>query len=146
MKEQIYHRSFYLIYSTFLSFREKIAEQNRARQAREIASNSDWFGQSTAFDSLMQQQQHQQQQHHQQQHQQKMRGEPREDLPQLLSSQGLAKYTDIFLRHEIDLPTFSTLTDDELKEIGISTFGKPVTFVAFFPCLSGLVLDSVAEP
>jgi len=52
-----------------------------------------------------------------------MRGEPREDLPQLLSSQGLAKYTDIFLRHEIDLPTFSTLTDDELKEIGISTFG-----------------------
>ncbi len=60
-----------------------------------------------------------------------MRGEPREDLPQLLSSQGLAKYTDIFLRHEIDLPTFSTLTDDELKEIGISTFGKPVTFVVF---------------
>jgi hypothetical protein len=117
----------HLLHSTFLSFREKIAEQNRARQAREIASNSDWFGQSTAFDSLMQQQQ-QQQQHHQQ-HQQKMRGE---DLPQLLSSQGLAKYTDIFLRHEIDLPTFSTLTDDELKEIGISTFGEPVTFVAFF--------------
>jgi hypothetical protein len=135
----------YLLHSTFPSFREKIAEQNRARQAREIASNSDWFGQSTAFDSLMQQQQHQQQQHHQ--HQQKMRGEPREDLPQLLSSQGLAKYTDIFLRHEIDLPTFSTLTDDELKEIGISTFGKPATFVVFWvPCLSGFVLVSVAEP
>ena len=88
----------------FYLTREKIAEQNRARQAREIASNSDWFGQSTAFDS--------------------MRMEAREDLPHLLTSQGLAKYADIFLRHEIDLPTFATLTDDELKEIGIPTFGR----------------------
>jgi hypothetical protein len=95
----------------------------------------------------MQQQQHQQQQqHHQQQHQQKMRGE---DLPQLLSSQGLAKYTDIFLRHEIDLPTFSTLTDDELKEIGISTFGKPLfrcwLGFSFLSSLSGFVFVNVAE-
>ena len=27
----------------------------------------------------------------------------------------LARYTDIFVRHEIDLPTFATLTDEELK-------------------------------
>ena len=33
------------------------------------------------------------------------------------------RYADIFVRHEIDLPTFATLTDEELKEIGISTFG-----------------------
>jgi protein bicaudal C len=33
------------------------------------------------------------------------------------------RYTDIFVRHEIDLDTFTTLTDEELKEIGIPTFG-----------------------
>ena len=36
----------------------------------------------------------------------------------LLANQGLTKYTDVFLRHEIDLPT-----NEELKEIGIPTFG-----------------------
>merc|ERR1719186_564826 len=46
-----------------------------------------------------------------------------DDLSALLAKQGLSKYTDVFLRHEIDLPTFITLTDDELKEIGIHTFG-----------------------
>ena len=29
----------------------------------------------------------------------------------------------LFHRHEIDLPTFASLTDEELKEIGIPTFG-----------------------
>ena len=38
--------------------------------------------------------------------------------------QGLSKYSDIFLRHEIDLKMFSYLTEDELKEIGINAFGK----------------------
>ena len=33
------------------------------------------------------------------------------------------RHADIFVRHEIDLPTFATLTDEELKEIGIPTFG-----------------------
>ena len=37
--------------------------------------------------------------------------------------QGLAKYTDVFLRHEVDLATFATLTEQDLKEIGITTFG-----------------------
>ena len=37
--------------------------------------------------------------------------------------QGLAKYTDLFLRHEIDMQTFATLTETDLKEIGIQTFG-----------------------
>ena len=33
----------------------------------------------------------------------------------MLANQGLGKYTDVFLRHEIDLPTFATLNDEELK-------------------------------
>ena len=39
------------------------------------------------------------------------------------SFKGLAKYTDLFLRHEIDIQTFSSLTEQDLKEIGITTFG-----------------------
>ena len=46
-----------------------------------------------------------------------------DELASLLTSQGLGKYTDVFLRHEVDLHTFATLTDEELKEIGIPTFG-----------------------
>ena len=40
-----------------------------------------------------------------------------------INFQGLAKYTDVFLRHEVDLATFATLTEQDLKEIGIQTFG-----------------------
>ena len=46
-----------------------------------------------------------------------------DELASLLASQNLGKYTDVFLRHEVDLQTFATLTDEELKEIGIPTFG-----------------------
>ncbi|XP_053548212.1 protein bicaudal C homolog 1 [Bombina bombina] len=45
------------------------------------------------------------------------------DLPELFSKLGLGKYTDIFQQQEIDLQTFLTLTDQDLKELGISTFG-----------------------
>ena len=45
------------------------------------------------------------------------------DILQYIIFQGLAKYTDLFLRHEIDIQTFSTLTEQDLKEIGITTFG-----------------------
>ncbi|XP_031416641.1 protein bicaudal C homolog 1 isoform X2 [Clupea harengus] len=45
------------------------------------------------------------------------------DLPELFSTLGLGKYTDIFQQQEIDLQTFLTLTDHDLKELGISTFG-----------------------
>ncbi|XP_036402787.1 protein bicaudal C homolog 1-A-like [Megalops cyprinoides] len=45
------------------------------------------------------------------------------DLPELFSTLGLGKYTDIFQQQEIDLQTFLTLTDPDLKELGISTFG-----------------------
>ncbi|XP_017560442.1 protein bicaudal C homolog 1-A [Pygocentrus nattereri] len=45
------------------------------------------------------------------------------DLPELFSTLGLGKYTDVFQQQEIDLQTFVTLTDPDLKELGISTFG-----------------------
>ncbi|XP_059374780.1 protein bicaudal C homolog 1-B-like [Carassius carassius] len=45
------------------------------------------------------------------------------DLPELFSKLGLGKYTDIFQQQEIDLQTFVTLTDPDLKELGIATFG-----------------------
>ncbi|KAJ8248375.1 hypothetical protein GJAV_G00241350 [Gymnothorax javanicus] len=45
------------------------------------------------------------------------------ELPELFSKLGLGKYTDIFQQQEIDLQTFLTLTDSDLKELGISTFG-----------------------
>ncbi|XP_030642764.1 protein bicaudal C homolog 1 isoform X2 [Chanos chanos] len=45
------------------------------------------------------------------------------DLPELFSKLGLGKYTDIFQQQEIDLQTFLTLTDPDLKELGITTFG-----------------------
>lgn len=93
--------------------REKMeAEHARAKQQREkeVASNSDWFERSNAFDSLL--------------------APPgdvvapeMDELATLLTSQGLGKYSDVFLRHEVDLQTFATLTDEELKEIGIPTFG-----------------------
>jgi len=91
--------------------REKLAQEHaKAKQQREkeVASNSDWFGQthdslvSVPFDN---------------------NGAGADELSCLLSQHALSKYTDVFLRHEIDLPTFASLTDEELKEIGIPTFG-----------------------
>ncbi|XP_043924910.1 protein bicaudal C homolog 1-like isoform X2 [Protopterus annectens] len=46
-----------------------------------------------------------------------------DDLPELFSSLGLSKYIDIFQEQEIDFQMFLTLTDEDLKELGISTFG-----------------------
>ncbi|XP_033122346.1 protein bicaudal C homolog 1-like [Anneissia japonica] len=45
------------------------------------------------------------------------------EMAELFSKLGLAKYIDIFHQQEIDLATFMTLTDGDLKELGISTFG-----------------------
>uniref|UniRef100_A0A8C6U4Y9 Bicaudal C homolog 2 n=1 Tax=Neogobius melanostomus TaxID=47308 RepID=A0A8C6U4Y9_9GOBI len=46
-----------------------------------------------------------------------------DDLPELLSQLGLLKYIDVFEEQEIDYQTFLTLSDDDLKEVGVSTFG-----------------------
>ncbi|KAJ8933828.1 hypothetical protein NQ314_013750, partial [Rhamnusium bicolor] len=45
------------------------------------------------------------------------------DLPTMLTSLGLERYMSVFTTHEIDLTTFSTLTDQDLIEIGINAFG-----------------------
>ncbi|RUS76830.1 hypothetical protein EGW08_015402 [Elysia chlorotica] len=44
-------------------------------------------------------------------------------LAELFSALGLSKYTDLFTQQEIDLSTFLTLSDHDLRELGISTFG-----------------------
>ncbi|XP_068182387.1 bicaudal C homolog 2 [Antennarius striatus] len=46
-----------------------------------------------------------------------------DDLPELLSQLGLIKYIDVFEEQEIDYQTFLTLSDEDLKEVGVSTFG-----------------------
>ena len=46
------------------------------------------------------------------------------DLHQLLLNHGLAKYIEVFSRHEIEVEAFVNLTDEELREIGIPTFGN----------------------
>ncbi|XP_036403588.1 bicaudal C homolog 2 [Megalops cyprinoides] len=46
-----------------------------------------------------------------------------DDLPELFGQLGLEKYTDIFQQQEIDFQTFLTLSDEDLKEVGVSTFG-----------------------
>ncbi|KAJ8317841.1 hypothetical protein KUTeg_002932 [Tegillarca granosa] len=48
---------------------------------------------------------------------------PKADLAELFSKLGLGKYTDLFQQQEIDLATFLTLTDQDLRELGITTFG-----------------------
>uniref|UniRef100_A0A2C9KDG4 SAM domain-containing protein n=1 Tax=Biomphalaria glabrata TaxID=6526 RepID=A0A2C9KDG4_BIOGL len=45
------------------------------------------------------------------------------DLAELFSALSLGKYTDLFQQQEIDLSTFLTLSDHDLRELGISTFG-----------------------
>ncbi|KAM9795399.1 bicaudal C homolog 2 [Neosynchiropus ocellatus] len=46
-----------------------------------------------------------------------------DDLPDLLNQLGLIKYIDVFDEQEIDYQTFLTLSDDDLKEVGVATFG-----------------------
>uniref|UniRef100_A0AAV2MIM9 SAM domain-containing protein n=1 Tax=Knipowitschia caucasica TaxID=637954 RepID=A0AAV2MIM9_KNICA len=46
-----------------------------------------------------------------------------DELPELLSQLGLLKYIHVFEEQEIDYQTFLTLSDEDLKEVGVSTFG-----------------------
>ncbi|KAK1789304.1 hypothetical protein P4O66_015247 [Electrophorus voltai] len=47
----------------------------------------------------------------------------KDDLVELLMQLGLEKYTMIFQEQEIDFQTFLTLSEEDLKEVGVSTFG-----------------------
>jgi len=49
--------------------------------------------------------------------------EEMKDLDTILLNNGLCKFSEVFRRHEIDITTFKDMTDHELKEIGINTFG-----------------------
>eukprot|EP00063_Salmo_salar_P080461 XP_014055296.1 PREDICTED: protein bicaudal C homolog 1-A-like isoform X2 [Salmo salar] len=49
--------------------------------------------------------------------------QPTDDLPELLSQLGMGKYINVFQQQEIDFQTFLTLSDEDLKEVGVSTFG-----------------------
>lgn len=51
------------------------------------------------------------------------------DLTSLLISIGMEKYINIFKEHEIDLNVFMTLTDKDLRDIGVSTFGARRTML-----------------
>jgi len=48
---------------------------------------------------------------------------PKMDLTTLLNSLGLQKYIAVFEELEVDLPVFLTLTDNDLRECGITLFG-----------------------
>lgn len=97
--------------------REKMAADDSKGKLAGVAEESEepWFGNSSALDALLQQAK-------------LNNGQANnilasDDLPTLFSKQGLAKYTDLFVRHEVDLPTFATLTEQDLREIGVQTFG-----------------------
>ncbi|XP_076861972.1 bicaudal C homolog 2 isoform X2 [Brachyhypopomus gauderio] len=47
----------------------------------------------------------------------------KDDLVELLIQLGLEKYTMVFQEQEIDFQTFLTLSEEDLKEVGVSTFG-----------------------
>jgi len=92
--------------------REKLAQEHalaKQQREKEAASSSDWLVQTNNYDSLLAPVD--------------SNGAGTDELSCLLAQHALSKYTDVFLRHEIDLPTFASLTDEELKEIGIPTFG-----------------------
>ncbi|XP_036431329.1 bicaudal C homolog 2 [Colossoma macropomum] len=48
---------------------------------------------------------------------------PKDDLMELLIQLGLEKYNTVFQDQEIDYQTFLTLSEEDLKEVGVSTFG-----------------------
>ncbi|XP_060759852.1 bicaudal C homolog 2 [Neoarius graeffei] len=49
--------------------------------------------------------------------------QPKDNLLELLIQLGLNKYTTVFQEQEIDYQTFLTLSEEDLKEVGVSTFG-----------------------
>ncbi|KAK3920505.1 Protein bicaudal C [Frankliniella fusca] len=51
------------------------------------------------------------------------------DLTSLLISIGMEKYINVFKEHEIDLNVFMTLTDKDLRDVGVTTFGARRTML-----------------
>ena len=77
--------------------REKLAQEHaRAKQQREkeVASNSEWLGHANTYDSLLSAPIDN-------------NGGGADELSCLLSQHALSKYTDVFLRYLLLLPTVS---------------------------------------
>nr|XP_054773739.1 protein bicaudal C homolog 1-like isoform X2 [Lytechinus pictus] len=68
----------------------------------------------------------------------------RPDLGDIFMNLGLGKYTDVFQQQEIDLSTFLTLTDRDLKELGITTFGARRKMLLAISDLNKTTKDSLA--
>jgi len=94
--------------------REKQAklQEEQSTAAANFKLDDPIFGNSSAFDAFIQQNKAN-----------NIVILPSDDLPTVLAKNGLAKYTDLFVRHEVDLQTFASLTDLDLREVGIQTFG-----------------------
>jgi hypothetical protein len=43
-----------------------------------------------------------------------------EDVTKWLEALGLGKYVDVFVENDVDLHTLPVLTEDDLKELGLS--------------------------
>ena len=91
-------------------FRNIRGSDKRAGVVAEPVSNSDWFCKSNNFESLAAE----------------PAGHHSCDLHQLLLSHGLAKYIEVFNRHHIEMDTFIDIRDEELRDLGITTFGNNI--------------------
>ena len=60
----------------------------------------------------------------------------------ILESIGHSKYLALFIEHEIDYPTFITLEDADLKELGIKALGsRKKILLAIQECKKGIILN-----
>jgi len=50
-------------------------------------------------------------------------------LREFLSELGLGKYADVFEKQDVDFPMFLTLSEDDLKEVGIRYYGLSYIFL-----------------
>ena len=89
-------------------FRNIRGSDKRVGGVKEPVSNSDWFCKSNNLERLGEE----------------PAGPPSCDLHQLLLSHGLAKYIEVFNRHHIEMDTFIDIRDEELRDLGITTFGN----------------------
>ncbi|XP_062519655.1 protein bicaudal C homolog 1-like [Corticium candelabrum] len=65
-----------------------------------------------------------------------------DDLAELLCRIGLSKYATLFQDQEVDLNTFLTLGDRDLKELGVSTFGARKKMLLAIADIQGQPLGS----
>jgi hypothetical protein len=67
------------------------------------------------------------------------------NLSSLFSQLSLDKYTQSFLEQEIDLQTFVTMSDNDLREMGVNTFGARRKMSMAIKELSGNKISHVSS-